>query len=113
MSKGTSYHVEVWICRWSPFDKNVRVFVLSYLGERKPDAAVAHVLKALRTALRATFLRRSSERSPNAYVKVRRLQAQRVLKKGDGPANRSGISHRDAAIKSRVGESRIPGVPTL
>src|SRR5919112_5165132 len=72
-----------------------------------PTPALAHVLNALRTALRATFSRTSLERSPKAYVKVRRFQAQRVLKKGDGPPPRSATPHRGAAIKSRVGVSRI------
>ena len=39
MSKDTSHHAMVWIRRLPPFDKDVRVFVLSYPGERKPDAS--------------------------------------------------------------------------
>src|SRR5215212_10640035 len=46
-----------------------------------PTPALAHVLKAQRTALRATFLRTSSQRLPNAYVKVRRFQAHRRTKR--------------------------------
>jgi hypothetical protein len=87
VSKDTSHHAMVWICRLPPFDKvSGLAFPSSLLSTSawwndSPTPALAHVLKARRTALRAAFLRTSSQRLPNAYVKVRRFQAHRRTKR--------------------------------
>ena len=49
---------------------------------------------------------------PTGVIRVQ-LALEYNPQKGDGPATRSGTPHQGAAINSRVGPSRVPGVPTL